>query len=298
MSILTSKKLAFSISLVIITFLISCSNQKNAEYDSTAFRNEENEVIFRNPAYNVLVFIANEPLYLSSINYNSFRLYFRNDSYTSSNIPKIKKELDEAYTRVLKLLNIEKYPYGIYLLAFDSKAEMKGVMGHKINDSVSVSKDFVSFVYNDTIRPQLKHEIFHLIASEMWGPTQYSILDEGGATYSDNFCHYDNAIYTLNKYFLKETLLFKIEDLIENFDDKATENDVITNIQSAGYFKYLYENYGVSKMRQLWKTGFENFEYIYGFSVKEFDKKWRSSIEKIELPKNFDATKSMEDGCV
>ncbi len=254
------------------------------------------EVIFRQPSPYVLSFIGNDSIPLSSINYKSFRIYFKDNSYTASNLNKIKEELDIAYHRILSVLNITEYNYGIYLLAVDSKEEMQEVMGYKIKGGAAPGHDLVFFVFNSEIRPQFKHEIFHLIAYEIWGPTQYRLLDEGGATFTDNFCFYDNPMYTINAYYLKHNMLFPMDRLIYNFDAQAKENDVIAYIQSAGIFKYLYEKYGIEKMKLLWSEGFEKFELIYGLPIKQLEIDWLNFIKTIPIPTNFDITK-LDEGC-
>lgn len=253
-------------------------------------------VIFRQPSPYVLSFIGNDSLTLSSVNYKVFRIYFKENSYTAKHLNEIEQELDIAYNKILSVLNISSYDRGIYLLAVDSKEEMQQVMGYKIKGGAAVGNDLVFFVYNQHIRPQFKHELFHLISYETWRPTKYRILDEGGATYTDNFCFYDNPMYSINAYYLQQKLLFPLDSLIYNFDEQAKKNDVIAYIQSAGIFKYLYEKYGVEKMKLLWNNGFENFNSIYGFTVKQLEKDWLNFIKTIPIPKDFDI-KKLEEGC-
>ena len=255
------------------------------------------QVIFRQPSSYVLSFIGNDTINLSSINHNSFRIYFRDSSYAANHLPRIKTELDSAFSKILSVLDTPQYLYGVYLLAVDSKDEMKRVMGLKIKGGAAKGHDLVFFVFNDSIRPQFKHEIFHLMAYETWGLTQYRLLDEGGATYTDNFCFYDNPMYSINAYFLKEKKLFALNDLIHDFDNKAKENDVIAYIESAGIFKYLYENYGATKMKLLWVKGFDQFEAIYGFSTIQLEKDWLNTIKKVPIPKDIDENKLMDQGC-
>lgn len=254
------------------------------------------QVIFRQPSSYVLSFIANDSIALSSINYKSFRIYFKDSSYTASHLVELKKELDIAYNRILSILNIPSYDNGIYLLAVDSKEEMQKVMGYKIKGGAAQGHDLVFFVYNQNIRPQFKHEIFHLISFETWGPTNYRLLDEGGATYTDNFCFYDNPMYTINAYYLQKNKLLPLESLVNSFDIQAKKSDVIAYIQSAGIFKYLYEKYGVEKMKLLWLNGFENFESIYGFSVRQLETEWLNFIKTVPIPKDFDIDK-LKEGC-
>jgi len=254
------------------------------------------QIIFRQPSPYVLGFIGNDSISLSSVNYKSFRIYFKDSSYTANHLNDIKKELDIAYDKILTVLNIPTYNNGIYLLAVDSKEEMLKVMGYKIKGGAAKGHDLVFFVYNPTIRPQFKHEIFHLISYETWGLTNYRLLDEGGATYTDNYCFYDNPMYTINSYYLQQKKLFPLDSLINSFDKQAKKNDVIAYIQSAGIFKYLYEKYGVEKMKLLWTGGFENFNSIYGFPIKKLETDWINFINTIPVPKDFDINK-LKEGC-
>lgn len=252
--------------------------------------------VFRQPSWYVKGFIDNDSVPMSSVNYRSFRIYFKDSSYTASHLREIEQELDIAYNRILSVLGITEYPYGIYLVAVDSKEEMKELMGYKIKGGAAQGHDLVFFVYNPEIRPQFKHEIFHLISFEMWGPTKYRLLDEGGATFTDNFCFYDNPMYTINAYYVREKKLFPLDQLVNAFDEQAKKSDVIAYIESAGIFKYLYEKYGPDKMKQLWVQGFEALETIYGLSLRQLEKDWLEFIKTIPVPEDFDIGK-LDQGC-
>ena len=274
------KKIILTITLITTTLTISFCQK----------------VVFRQPSSYVLEFIGNDSISLSSVNYKSFRIYFKDNSYTATHLDNIENELDIAYNKILSVLDIPTYKNGIYLLAVDSKEEMQKVMGYKIKGGAAKGHDLVFFVYNPHIRPQFKHEIFHLISYETWGLTNYRLLDEGGATYTDNFCFYDNPMYTINSYYLKNGKLFTFDSLINDFDNQAKKSDLIAYLQSAGIFKYLYEKYGVEKMKQLWIRGFEDFELIYGFSIKQLEIDWINLIKTIPVPKDFDINK-LKEGC-
>lgn len=254
------------------------------------------QIIFRQPSSYVLGFIGNDSISLSSVNHKSFRIYFKDSSYIANHLVDIEQELDIAYSKILSVLNIASYNNGIYLLAVDSKEEMQKVLGYKIKGGAAQGHDLVFFVYNQNIRPQFKHEIFHLIAYETWGPTNYRLLDEGGATYTDNFCFYDNPMFSINAYYLQQKMLFPLDSLVNSFDIQAKKSDVIAYIQSAGIFKYLYEKYGAEKMKLLWTGGFENFKTIYGFSIKQLETDWLNFVKTVPIPKDFDINK-LNEGC-
>jgi hypothetical protein len=68
-------------------------------------------------------------------------------------------------------------------------------------------------------------------------------------------------------------------------------------MQSAGVFKYLYEHYGVARMKQLWVQGFEQFESIYGISLEQFEKEWLAFVKKTVVPPGIDWDRLTDEGC-
>lgn len=264
---------------------------------TTLAKAQQKEIIFHPPIPYVANFIANDSLPMQSVNHGNFRLYFKPGSYAAKNLPYLKQELDIAYNRILAVLGATEYNRGINLLAVDSEEAMQELMGMHIKGGALQGYDFVFFVFNDKLRPQFKHEIFHLISFELWGKSPHRLLEEGAAQFTDNNCFYDNPIYSINAWILQHKKLMKLEDLVNNFDAKAKESDVIAYFQSAAIFKYLHEKYGTEKLKKLWQQGFKNLETIYGFNLKKLDKDWQNYIKTIPAPANLDYKKLMEEGC-
>jgi hypothetical protein len=117
-------------------------------------------------------------------------------------------------------------------------------------------------------RPQFKHEIFHIISLNTWGSSRCRLLIEGSAVYADNECHFENPIPTINAFYLQSNQLQSLDSLINHFDEIAVQNDVIAYLQSASVFKYLYEQYGLEKMKLLWTRGFETLTPSMGSQSK------------------------------
>lgn len=257
----------------------------------------QNEVIFRPPIPYVAHFIANDSIPVMSVNHGNFRLYFKENSYAAQHLPRLKRELDEAFVRILAVLDTTNYTRGINLLAVDSEEAMEELMGMHIKGGALQGYDFVFFVFNEKLRPQFKHEIYHLISYDLWGQAKNRVLEEGGAQFTDNNCFYENPIYSINAYFLKQKKLYKLRELVYNFDAKAKENDVIAYLYGAGIYKYLWEKYGTQKLRQLWQQGFDNFEKIYGLKPERFEKEWQDYIKTIPAPANIDYDMLMREGC-
>lgn len=264
----------------------------------TTFAGAADEVVFYPPKRYLQQLIYNDTLPLVSFNYGHFRLFFRGNSYTAAHLPAVQQQLTAATARILGVLQQSTYQRGIYLLLADSKQELRELTGMSPGGGFALAGyDAAFLVNNPSRRLQAKHELFHLIANEVWGLTSSRLLNEGAAVYCDNECYYENPYDGISAYLLRSGKALPVQALISDFDAIAQTNEVGAYLQSASLFKYLYERYGVAKMRQLWTAGFNHFEAIYGFSVKQFERDWKAFIRKIAVPPHLDWHKLQQEGC-
>lgn len=279
-----------------LLLLIGCKPEDSAS-GPAAPRLEAMTPVFRPPSPYVASFLHADSLPWQSINHEGYRLFFREGSNAARALPRLKADLDAAHSRILEVLGVDHYPHGTYLIAVDGKEQMKELMGYSIKGGAVKGHDLVFFAFNDSIRPQFKHEIFHLMAHEAWGEASHRLLDEGGATYTDGECFVDNPMYAINARFLEEGMLFSLDALIADFDGRAAENDVVAYIQAAGIFQYLITEHGRERMKEFWKEGPQAFESIYGFTLQELEQRWLARIREVPLPEGLDLERVLAQGC-
>lgn len=271
-------------------------NLKIAE--RTISKKQNTEVIFYPLTKFSKQYLANDTIPFISISYKNFRIFYSANSYAESKLDFIKEELETSVMRATTLLNKGNYARGINIILFNSVEEMKYYTGIRAQGGIAYAEhDLAFFPFHEKRRPQFKHEIFHIISLNQWGNCNDRLLIEGSAVYADNRCFYSNPIYTVNSALLLSNKLFKITDLIEKFDDKARESDVIAYLQSAGIFKYLYEKYGNDKMNLLWNQGFGSFELIFQQSLTAFEKEWLEYIKNVPTEEKVDLKMVLEQGC-
>lgn len=255
-----------------LLFLTSCS--KNEKQDSTVLppKTDFTKSLIESLGDNKIVNKQNE-----------FQLYFKSGSYSEQHVDQMVSSARAAITRVKNIMEISVLKEGFYLIMIDSRQEMEKLIDRNVKALASGRNDAAIFVHNESIRPYFKHELFHLIAFNIWGEPAERILDEGGAMYSDNQClQYSEPLSTINKYLFENEMWFDLTELVNNFNEKARENDLIAYLQAGYLFKFLYENYGLEKMKDLWKSGFESFENIYGFDLIQLDTRIEEQIERVK----------------
>jgi hypothetical protein len=266
--------------------------------ERTHIDNPSDEVIFypHRSDFTKAILIQDSLPFLS-ISEGIFRIYFSGKSYAASHISDIKSQINFAFTNSLRILNVEKYNRGTTLIFFDSVEEMIKLTGVRVLGGIAYPEfDSGLFPITAKRRPQFKHEIFHIISLNTWGTSYSRLLVEGGAVYADNECYYENPLPTINSYYLQTNQLVSLDSLIHDFDKIAFKNDVLAYLQSGCVFKYLYEKYGVEKMKLLWIGGFEKFESIYGFSIHQLETDWLDFIKTTPIPIDFDINK-LKEGC-
>jgi len=272
--------------LITTFFLLFCSEKENAP-----LINLENHT----PYAQSILKKVNEPLYVYA--HNGYKIYYKKDSYSWQHMDTLVKLVDESLERICQLLDMPKPDKPFYLLMLDSRDEMEQVVGMRVKGVASTGHALTVLVYNENIRPYVRHELFHLLVYDYLSYPSNRLLDEGGAVFCDNQClEYENPISTINRYLYDSKQWFILNDLINDFSAKARENDLIAYLQSAFVFRYLYENYGMAKMKRLWYHGFDCFETIYGFSQNDLDEKIKIEIEKVK-PEPVDWERLMDFGC-
>jgi hypothetical protein len=233
-----------------------------------------------------------------SLNSGNFRIFFAADGYAATQLAQVKSELDDALDRAMVVLGLTHWNGGYTVILVNSLDEMALVSGMRVKGGVALpGHDIMVLPYRPERRPQFRHEFFHLMTYDVWGPTASRLLNEGSAVYADDQCHIENPIYNINAQLMKAGKLVALEQLIHNFDDQARQSDVIAYLQSAGIFKYLFEKHGSIKMQQLWKAGFDDFEKIYGQKWSDFETEWLGHIKQLPTAAEVDLELLLKEGC-
>lgn len=133
----------------------------------------------------------------------------------------------------------------------------------------------------------IKHEMMHMITMYKWGtpPETSTWMNEGLATYSGGTCS-KYSLEEIYKYFIQSNKLISMDKLSEDFYENP---DMIAYTQSAFICKFLIDSYGITKFKELWKSGYEKLNEIYGFNSETLEKNLREyTNRKYPTNINFD----------
>ena len=196
------------------------------------------------------------------------------------------EECQKAIEENLKLIGEKEFNNIIDVEFLRSRKEMLKYGGMAAQGLAMPESDVLFSLLKDTGSP-IKHEMMHMITMYKWGtpPTSSTWMNEGLATYSGGTC-FKYSLEEIYKYFIQSNKLIAMDKLSQDFYKNP---DMIAYTQSAFICKFLIDNYGISKFKELWKSGYEKLNEIYGFDSKTLENTLKDYIKKkYQKNLNFD----------
>ena len=203
-----------------------------------------------------------------------FIFYFFPHSFASENIKKIIAERETAYQKISQFLGVD-IPEKIRWYLFPSYEEGKQLLGG-LSPSRAESATLTIFTVHGEHQQQTSgHELTHILSYYIDNActNSYKILSEGLACYLDQS---DKNYHSITKELLNANNLIPLGEIIDVNDFNA-KDPKITYPQSASFVKFLIENYGLDKFKELWvirKNLKEEFQKIYQQEFNEVEKEW------------------------
>lgn len=210
------------------------------------------------------------------------RLHFESGTLAEKRIEELKTWQEIAFGRNLRLLGGQNYPFQTDVFVVESRGRMKDLIDEEINGVAYGDTNVVCFVYGEKINASGSHELMHVMAANIWGKRPRSWINEGLAVYSDDRW-WGFGLHDLSKYLWQEKKLIPLEKLIENF---SAHPDLITYPQIGSFVKFLYEEYGVAKVKELWSSGKEkDFARVVGKDLKTLENEWHERLKQADSAK-------------
>ena len=233
----------------------------------------------------------------------NYEFIFPDKGYAYEKRDSLVQECMTAIEKNMKLVEVDTFNVPYKIVFYPSKAAMKDDLNYGVSGSANYWTKKVALVSTDnreTIKKEnivsvpIKHELMHMIATELWGPSENSSwLNEGLATYAANNCN-GYSVAEIYKYLFTQEMLIPIDSLVNDF--YATD-EMIGYHQSAYIVQYLIEHYGVEKFSRLWKEGFTSFEEVYKIPFSEMESSIITELQE-KLPNSIEIDwENFKKGC-
>jgi hypothetical protein len=209
------------------------------------------------------------------------RFHFEPDSHAERRLNYLKEREEQSFSRVLRLLGVSSYPHQIDFFIVDSRERMKELIGRETNAIAFPQTNVICFIFGSQANASGAHELMHAVAKNTWKGKPQLWLDEGFATYADDMW-YTYRLHDLSKFFLLNNRLVSLEKLIDDFRD---HHAMLSYPQAGSFVKFLYERYGMEKIKELWGKRASDMPRIFGKSIETLEKEWHARLAEADASK-------------
>lgn len=228
-----------------------------------------------------------EPVDFNIIKRKNISYLFPVNSYAFFHRDSLVEQCERAIDRNLAILGENEYSDKIQIQFAGSREEMKSFLGFPASGQAEPFQKVVYLKCDKDDQGPIVHELMHMVACNAWGfPAKSSTwLNEGFAIYADN----DSCKYTVDQlyaYFSEKKLLIPMDSLTFDFYKRP---EMIAYYQSGYIVQYLIEKYGLNKIKDLWQSGFQDFNRIYGTPYQKVEQDLRQELkQKIPVAPHID----------
>jgi len=221
--------------------------------------------------------LADHDFHWSKDSCASSDIYFESGSWAAQHIASVRSNADSAFTHILRLIGQTTFPHRLNYFIVANRPRMDALIGFQTNGIAFARELVICAVANDTVRALGAHEMFHVVAMNVWGSTA-DWVNEGMAVYSDDQW-WMQELHPLAHYLQQHRKLPSLGQLTKEF---RQGNSLLTYPAAGSFVKFLYESFGRSELELLWKQGFAAFCKSVQKSESDLQKQWLNTIERFD----------------
>jgi len=204
-------------------------------------------------------------------------IFYEADSWAARNIVAIRRDADSALVRILGLLHESTFSHRLNYFIVNNRIRMQSLINQETNGRAFPRRHLICAVANDSVRALGAHEMFHVVAMNVWGSTE-EWVNEGMAVYSDNKW-WMQELHPLANYLRQKHRLLSLDDLTQRF---RHYDAMITYPETGSFLKYLYETFGQENVEILWKEGLTAFCRSVHKTKSELEQQWLAAIGRFD----------------
>lgn len=209
-----------------------------------------------------------------------FQLHIERGSALEQRRDLLKVRLEESRRRVLTRLGETDYPRTIHLFVVGARARMRPLVGRSTNAIAFHRSHVIAMVVTETWGAAATHEIFHVVAMNLWGIGPVW-LNEGLGVYMDGQWH-GNDLHATARYLFDRNALLTFDQLREDFRDA---DELVSYPQAGSFAKYLFERHGRAAVKALWQDDLPGFTRITGAELDQIEQGWRDYLGTVDASK-------------
>lgn len=207
-------------------------------------------------------------------------IYVLDGSRAAVIAPELPERTENAVSDALAFLGEPFAGAKLQLLIVGKDSELVPIAGGLSFGQADPTHGSAFLVGNDSMKPQLRHELTHLLSWRLWGPTDQRWMIEGVATLVSRECG-GYPIGAIASELNREGKLVPLDTLWDGFSI-GWEQGVIDYVEAASLIDYVDRVYGPERVRALWRAKqHQQVRDILGVDRSALEAGWRSSLARV-----------------
>lgn len=208
---------------------------------------------------------------------SSFFLYTEKDSYPEQYESILIEKIQYHIKSTCEFIGIKEYDKDIHYFVVESRNKMSLLLGYETNGGANYKENYVTAIYSENINSVFSnHELFHLMAMNLWGKTEVWI-NEGMAVYSDNNW-YGYDLHEISKYLIDHNKYIPLNSISK----KLRKYDSMLTYPFLGSFtKFIDDKYGRETIMLIWKSGKKKIKRSIGKDIADLEQEWLEMLNSV-----------------
>jgi hypothetical protein len=204
-------------------------------------------------------------------------IYFEMNSFTKRHEQHVIAEIISHIDSTCSFLEVSEYNKDIHYFIVENRSQMALLVGYETNGSANYKENYITAIYSESINSiSSNHELFHLIAMNLWGKTE-NWFNEGMAVYADNNW-YGYNLHELAKYLIDSNRIISMDKMRR----KLRKYDSMISYPLLGSFaKYVDETYGRELTKSIWESDKKKIKKSFGTNLADLEQEWLKYLNTI-----------------
>lgn len=204
-----------------------------------------------------------------------FELNYEADTEASRRLFQLEEVAQHARASILQMLGESDYQPTVHVFFVESIERMKLLIGSEVIGRSRPTQHAVFCVVAPFSELSLKHELTHEIATNLWGPAEHW-MEEGMANFA-----VDNKSSLMKRQCLGMMLgrqWIPLKKLVSPEWESSSYSPDDIYPELGGFLEYLYETYGLARLRQVWKGGSGKIKTVYRKNLSKLETDFRKEL--------------------
>ena len=204
-----------------------------------------------------------------------FILHLQRGSSAAARTGLLGFQLDRARERTLQILNVKDFPDRIDVFAVSSRDRMDELVGRSIDGIAFYRSKVITLVLGDSVSGSPAHEVFHVIAMNVWGVGPVW-LNEGLSVHAaGNWRGRD--VHAIARELKARGQLATLEQLTKDFRTLPPQT---AYPQAGSLVRFIRERYNPEALHALWLENDNEFTRLAGIDLAAMDRLWRDWLAR------------------